>query len=392
MPKKRRKFEKKVTVPRIIHKPTFCILQAIDYETGKLPIYERHHLSPFSEKSDVQSNHSANRFKEALNWLFMFAEKKNVYSKKAFTDKHGQERHNFSFRLAMITLTISAAQTHTDEFIKEHMLQPFLLWLWRKSKANYVWKAETQLNGNIHFHITIDSFIHWEGVALKWMHLLNNNGYPIRKFPNGAFDSRHDASTQVKAIRNEEGFAKICGGYLTKNSIEEKHHNELKTAREEKLKELIEKTYSVSQSLKFSDINIAGTTVKERLHYTRFVSGRLWGCSESLSKIQYKVDALAPNDEAFISTYQTFFHANKLQRLSTVMANEHRKKNPMQPEEIAYEYEAKIHRTYWQFRNVFIHRHLKYCKLPQPIQKELSTIKANYKVVSKKNYTVESLF
>lgn len=313
----------------------------------------------------------------------MFAEKKNVYSKKAFTDKNGIERHNFSFRLAMVTLTLSGTQSHTDEHIKEHMLQPFLLWLWRKSKANYVWKAETQLNGNIHFHITIDSFIHWEGVALKWMHLLNNNGYPVRKFPNGSFDSRNDSSTQIKAIRNEEGFAKICGGYLTKNSIEEKHHSELIKAREkanEKLKELIEKTYSCSQS------------IATRLHYTRFVTGRLWGCSESLSKISCKLDAIDPADEDFMNTYKEFFHSNGLQRLSLLMADEHRKKYPIQPDDIQYEYELKIQRKFWQFRNVFIHRHLKYCKLPQPIQKELSTIKANYKTVSQKNFTVESLF
>ena len=56
--------------------------------------------------------------------------------------------------MKFITLTLSDVQAHTDDSIKEHMLQPFLYWLQRYYNCSYVWKAETQINGNIHFHIT----------------------------------------------------------------------------------------------------------------------------------------------------------------------------------------------------------------------------------------------
>lgn len=373
MKRKGRQFKIKPTICRVIHKPTFCFIQSIDIETEKPTVYDRHKLSAFREKKEIQSNQSQNRMKNALNWLFMFAERKNIYSKTAYVDSHGKLRHNFSFRLAFITLTLSKEQKHDDNYIKEHMLQPFLYWLTRAHKCNYVWKAETQLNGNIHFHITIDTFIPWRSVRAKWNSILATHGY-CKIFQDGTNDAG-DAATQIKAIRNEDGMAKIIGGYLTKNSIEEKYHSEFKKLlmdkANEKLQELIDKGNYISQSL------------QTRLHYTRIVEGRIWGCTESLSNITCFIDE---NDFDFKTTEHQFFHDNKVKRLSSILID--KEKNGRT---ISIYDEVELNKKYYKFRNVFIHKHLKYCKVPEELQKKLSLIKSKYKCVSQKSFTVDSL-
>jgi len=46
-----------------------------------------------------------------------------------------------------------------DKFIKRNLLNRFLIESKRKiGLNNYVWKAETQKNGNLHFHLTTDKY------------------------------------------------------------------------------------------------------------------------------------------------------------------------------------------------------------------------------------------
>src|SRR5213079_1819998 len=95
----------------------------------------------FQSKNSIQSRKSYKRLTNAINWMLVFSDKKRVFEKSS--------GKTFSFRLAFLTLTLSERQKHTDQYIKEHLLQPFLYWLDRSHKASYVWKAESQLNGNI---------------------------------------------------------------------------------------------------------------------------------------------------------------------------------------------------------------------------------------------------
>src|SRR5438552_841266 len=111
----------------------------------------------FTEKNTSKgylSITSVSKLRAALNWMMLFSEKKFVYNK--------EQKKGYHFKLNFITLTLSDIQFHPDRFIKRKMLDPFLKWLVRVHNCkNYVWKAETQDNGNIHFHITTNKFIHW---------------------------------------------------------------------------------------------------------------------------------------------------------------------------------------------------------------------------------------
>lgn len=346
---------------RVLHRPTYFFVQTIESDTGKPPTYDRHDLKRFSSRNAVQTDLSVNRMKNALNWLMLFAEKKTIYSKKAFIDKKGNERHNFSFRLGFITLTLTKPQIQSDEYIKSKMLEPFLRWLRRFHACAYVWKAETQLNGNIHFHITIDAFIHYKEVAAKWNMILKRHEY---------YGS--EASTQIKAIRNEQGLGGIIGGYLTKGSIEEKEYD-LQTAKK-KIADGINMQSGIS------------CNIENKMHYTRFVEGRIWGCVEGLSNINCFLDE--KNDSTFIQSESEFFKNNKPQKLSKLLIEEEKKRLGTALQLYAVDY---LEDKFRKYENVYIHKHLKFSKVPEAIQSEIHKAKLKAKPNTRKNYTIDSI-
>ncbi len=125
------------------------------------------------------------------------------------------EQKHFTFLLSFITLTLSSKQVHSDEEIKKFMLRPFLKWLERNGCAMYVWKAETQANGNIHFHVTVNNFIHWKSIRAKWNKLQAAHGYH-KVFTNGRAEIGLN-STDVHSVKNARQTAAYMAKYMSKN-------------------------------------------------------------------------------------------------------------------------------------------------------------------------------
>lgn len=144
------------------------------------------------------------RIKCYVNWLIYLARTKRVYMKD--TKKH------FRFRVNFITLTLSSKQEHSDREIKSKMLRPFLrILVDRWGVVNYLWKAETQGNGNIHFHITADQFIHHREIRDTWNTIQETLGYVTRsgiKDPN---------STDVHSVKQVRNLASYISKYIAKN-------------------------------------------------------------------------------------------------------------------------------------------------------------------------------
>jgi len=378
---KKDRYRQQVTMARVIHRPTYCVITSVD-PNGDSIKYDRHALSAFNSKNELQSKQSKTKMVNAINWMLLFAEKKTVYSKTPYVSKNGELLHYFSFRLAFITLTLSAEQKHPDKYIKEHMLQPFLYWMTRYYKASYVWKAETQLNGNIHFHITIDTFIHWKSIRAKWNGILQTHGY-CKTFQDGSND-KGDAATQIKAIKNERQTAACIGGYLTKGSIEEKNHFEICKERDkqhEKIKELVEKG------------NYISCNIQTKMHYTRFIEGRLWGCSESLSKIKCFIDQMDANIE-FEKTEHDFFHNNKLQNLGKKIFNEKKeqyKHLSFEEQQLLQVTDFDLNRKLHGLMNVYIHKNLKWCRIPPELSAKIHQEKLTRNFNIQKNFTIESI-
>ena len=113
---------------------------------------------------------------------------------------HGK---HFKFKLSFVTLTLPSTQVHSDNEIKEKCLNQFLIEARRKwNVRNYIWRAEKQQNGNIHFHILTDRFIPWSELRDCWNRITNKLDYveryrdEMRQFHSGGFQVRKDLLTK----------------------------------------------------------------------------------------------------------------------------------------------------------------------------------------------------
>lgn len=82
------------------------------------------------------------------------------------------------FKLAFITVTISAKERliSIPEGNKQ-LMKPFLRRLRKLVNINsYVWKAEFQKNGQLHYHLTTNTFIPWQTIRSEWNMILYKNG------------------------------------------------------------------------------------------------------------------------------------------------------------------------------------------------------------------------
>ncbi|MCS7020181.1 MAG: hypothetical protein RMJ87_14205, partial [Cytophagales bacterium] len=80
--------------------------------------------------------------------------------------------------LIAITLTLSSEQKHDDRTIKKVLLNHFLTELRENHNVeHYYWVAETQENGNIHFHVLIDVYIDKQKLSSIWNRIQAKLGY-----------------------------------------------------------------------------------------------------------------------------------------------------------------------------------------------------------------------
>lgn len=81
-------------------------------------------------------------------------------------------------RLIFVTLTLSGSQRHDDRWIKKNMLELFIKRMQNKfGVVNYFWKAETQANGNLHFHLIFDVYIPMTFIQSNWNDIQRAVGY-----------------------------------------------------------------------------------------------------------------------------------------------------------------------------------------------------------------------
>ena len=184
----------------------------------------------------------------------------------------------YKFRIAFITLTLPSSQVHTDNQIKDQCLNQLLVELRKRYRVkNYVWRAEKQKNGNIHFHLLVDKFIPWSELRDRWNRIVNKLGYvdryrdEMRRFHSEGFKAREellanwDYKAQVKAYQKGK-----ANDWNSPNSTD------------------------IHAVHKVRDIKNYVSKYATKDEQYGEVTGRMWGCSESLSQIkggQIEVDS-----------------------------------------------------------------------------------------------------
>lgn len=142
--------------------------------------------------------------RSAVGWLISLAK-----SKRAFNEKYNSW---FDFRVCFITLTLSSPQMHDDKAIKRNMLNQFIVVAKRRwSMSNYVWRAEPQKNGNIHFHILTDVYLPHKELREVWNNIQYSNGYV-----NEAMLSKNPNSTDIHSLKTIGNVAAYVSKYCTK--------------------------------------------------------------------------------------------------------------------------------------------------------------------------------
>lgn len=173
--------------------------------------------------------------------------------------------------LTFVTLTLSSKQKHTDNYIKRKMLNHFIIQLSRKHKVkNYVWKAETQGNGNIHFHLLIDTAIHYSHINKKWNDIQSTYGYiqPFtEKFQKMNKNEYHEYRNQNKKVSR------------TKTLKAYKIHKEQNWTQPNSTDiHSLQKIKKISQYI--------GKYITKN-NTSRKLEGRIWGITDKLRELDY---------------------------------------------------------------------------------------------------------
>ena len=229
-------------------------------------------------------------------------------------------------KITFITLTLASSQIKAfhrdsvdfwadDKQIKRECFNQLLTELKElKGVTSYVWKAEKQINGNLHFHLLIDKKICWEWLRERWNALQNKFGFIDRysekmrvltkdeyvsmrlkeyKNPtdkqllqiNKAWTEgvkcnwTNPNSTDIQTLKN----IKNVSGYIAKYMSKDKGHDAKKTAE--------------YQCQLTKEYELSPLVIKDM--YT--IKGRIWQCSRHISKSRHCVTFAEPEYGAELS-------------------------------------------------------------------------------------------
>jgi hypothetical protein len=215
-----------------------------------------------NKNTGILSENARKKAKRAINYLLYLAREKTAYNYKT--------KSTFKFKINFLTLTLPSRQQHDDTTIKNILLNQFLLEAKiRWNLSHYVWKAERQKNGNIHFHILCDCFIPWMEARNVWNRICNKLGY-VDEYEK-INHKKNPNSTDIHSIKNVKNVAAYVTKYMIKN---DKLHN-----------------FKVKRSLhaqQYPELYIPNKLSLDTKIYLRSLSkiGRIWSCSYALTKIK----------------------------------------------------------------------------------------------------------
>jgi hypothetical protein len=274
---------------------------------SKIYVDTEHYYTPANNTANLRNNKhsgflskkSVSRLRAAIKYLFWLS--------GVFTIKNDKIISHAYKRVSMLTLTLSSPQVHNDNYIKSKMLNQFFIEL-RKFNSNliYLWRAERQKNGNLHFHVLINIYLPLNLLLSTWNRIQAKEGYlqpytekhkylsfidycllyPPRKFSD--YNARRKAyinqkstgwanpnSLDIQSLKNVKNSYSYCSKYVSKceyTEIQEKYSNN----------EISEKEYK-----DFVSANA--------------IQGHIWYASESILNISSIPEMISSSLDAEIS-------------------------------------------------------------------------------------------
>lgn len=273
-------------IPRLtIHPDKICLYKEVKWVPNKVSSKFK-----FDEKEDAievnelflkstrknngfLSSHAKRKLFRSLDYMFCTSDKKRVFSKV--------QNKYVSFRIVFVTLTLPSKQIHSDKEITNTCLNQLFVELSKYHNVKkFVWRAEKQENGNIHYHILINEFVEWSELRRRWNRIVNKLGYVDRyqermeRFYAKGF--RPTNNDRDKRTIDQQRKAFILGqksGWRSPNSTD------IHDTR--KVKDI--KAYVGKYMAKDPEVNLEAENIEQD---TKVVDGRLWACSRNLSNVE----------------------------------------------------------------------------------------------------------
>lgn len=250
-------FEHRPFIPYVqVRSKSLCL-----YDLPAEPLQYKRHALVHPTYSGTMTDHARSRI---LRTVDVFLQKSP--QRKVFNPVIGQK---VNFRLSFITLTISA-QVCKDASDGHPALKVFLQHFKRPAAkkaiserlTSYIWKAELQERGQLHYHITTNAWLHWAEIQRVW------NGIQFSRGWLNDFQARHGHtnpnSTDVHSVYKVRDIQAYLGKYLSKTGKK--------------------------------DVSELGFCVPV---YVPSIGGKVWDCSQDL-KVKRFSDELSSETEANI--------------------------------------------------------------------------------------------
>jgi len=175
-------------------------------------------------------------------------------------------------RLSFLTLTISSRKNITAKECYNMVLQHFIQWLRRTKKiTSYIWKAELQERGQIHYHFIFPDFIHYKEIRSEWNSLQRKAGL----LDDYVATHKHadPNSTDIHEMKNVRKTAKYVVKELGKDIDAVKVKQKKEILNDVKLGLLSQET--------------ADRLLIELQENKFYTEGKIWDCSDNLSSMGY---------------------------------------------------------------------------------------------------------
>jgi hypothetical protein len=168
------------------------------YTPAELQVLEKRLESVYT---GTVTDYAAKRIKKAVNLLVMSSPERWIYNPVT--------QRNQLFKLGFITLTVAEKECMlTARQAYDRLLKHFIQWLHRTKKVkSYIWKAELQRRGQIHYHITLNVFIPHGEIREKWNELQRREGLLENYYKkHGHYNPNSIDVHSVKKIKNLAGY------------------------------------------------------------------------------------------------------------------------------------------------------------------------------------------
>lgn len=217
------------------------------------------------------SDKARKNIEAGINWLLYRSKLQYAYSEKS--------RKKFGFRINFITLTLPCTQFHTDREIVSVCLNNFLNTIRNVAGVkDYVWKAEAQLNGNIHFHITTNKFMYYKDVRKWWNQSIELLGY-VSKFEE-KWKHRNPPTEEIRSVKHVKRIASYVSKYLSKDKLFVPI-GELRESNGKRFEVLYNSKQYRSESVGKKLGRVVGAVIAGPV---RRLDCKLWFCSRSISQ------------------------------------------------------------------------------------------------------------